>query len=117
MRAFLFRVTQDLGQDADVSELPVDYVAGDGLAATPGDFFVVYLPISHKIIGIYEMKDEKTLKRTQAPKVPLTLKDVVEKLSIVSHMSDTVMRMFKKKCREISIQDLEYISSRFSAKR
>jgi len=107
MKYFLYR---ELG--AVSQTLPLEFVAGDALSAKQGDLFVVFVPVTHDIVGVYEFQGTQ-LTLVQKPTKPLTLKDVLKKLSFITHITDTTMRVFKKRFKEISKEDYDAIVNSF----
>lgn len=105
MRYFLYRVFE---QPKSLSVIPIDYMPGDGVEAVDGDLCVVYIAGVHTILGIYEKKGD-TLVCVEKSIKHLTIKDIMAKLSFVSFVNDKTIRMFKKKCRELSDKDFEMI--------
>lgn len=105
MRYFLYRVFE---QPKSLSTIPIDYMPGDGADAVDGDQCIVYIAGVHTIIGIYEKKGDE-LVCIDKPIKHVTIKDIMEKLSFVSFVSDKTIRMFKKKCREVSKTDFDMI--------
>ncbi len=107
MRYFLFRL---LEQPKSMQTIPIDYLPGDGTNAVDGDEFVIFLAGVHTILGIYTKKGDMFV-CIEKPIKHVTIKDVMAKLSFVSFVNDNTLRMFKKKCREISAADIEMIKA------
>lgn len=105
MRSFLFRL---LEQPKSLQTIPIDYMPGDGTDAIDHDQFVVYIAGTLLIIGVFE-KVGDVLQIVEKPIKHVTLREVAPKFSFVSFVNENTMRMFKKKCREISAADLAMI--------
>jgi len=108
MKYFLFRL---LEQPKSMQTIPIDYLPGDGVNATDGDEFVIFLAGVHTILGVYAKKGDLFV-CVEKPIKHVTIKEVMDKLSFVSFVNENTLRMFKKKCREISAADVAMIKEK-----
>jgi hypothetical protein len=112
---FLHRITESPSDDQTI---PVDYFGSDANTAKDGDTAVLYMAGEFTLFGIYTLKEKQFICKEKAQ--DKTMRDILGKLSFVQEVTDTTIRMLKKKNREITADDLhiitEYIhSSSFSA--
>lgn len=109
MKYFLYRYKVDETTQSSLQgeELPVPFLAGDSLNASDGDMFVVYLPTSLTLLGVYELRGETFVRKTKGG--DKTLRDYYAKLSFVQDIGPHTSRLFKKLSREISAEDFQQI--------